>query len=535
MGPEVSLHPREISVLNNRNVIMLEKLLRLIRPDAARAAYKGEFLSALNAQGRALQRPLGFIAMIAWLYFAFNLDPRLHPEFTGLFYFRIALTIAGAVVFAASFSETLRGRGLGLIYLLVAFSFLSCSFFTGRIASDAAYVSGLQILVIAIVVAPFTFRALMLFYAASILLFLTALLIYQPPLHTDAAQYSMNNLVLSYAIGFALAWVLDRYRFTMFMNQFTLSSAKESAERKAKAKSAFLATISHEISGPMSAIRDLSRTASEQESLMATHSSATSDIAKALNDITDGTKGLVETMQQVEAMSREASDVASGCRTDLSRMKEVMDHIGRASKSISGRLEAINEKAENITQVVTTIARVADQTNLLSLNAAIEAEKAGEYGRGFNVVAREIRRLADQTAIATLDIDQMVREMHAAVSAGVMEMDKFMAAVRQSAGDVDQIGTQLSRIIEQVQALSPSFSNVSESMELQSRHAQEISAAMVHLSREMPQITQALRRAYASIEQLHGAEERLVKEVERFKEDEGGIASSNRFVEVTVE
>ena len=80
--------------------------------------------------------------------------------------------------------------------------------------------------------------------------------------------------------------------------------------------------------------------------------------------------------------------------------------------------------------VVTTITKVADQTNLLSINAAIEAEKAGEYGRGFLVVAREIRRLADQTAVATLDIENMVRHMQDAVSAGVMQMDKFSDEVR---------------------------------------------------------------------------------------------------------
>jgi methyl-accepting chemotaxis protein len=512
---------------------MMEKLIRFFRPDPERKEYKREFLAALNAQARVLQRPFGFIASIAWINFAFNLDPRLHPEFPELFYFRMALTLTGMFIFAASFFERLRGRGLGLLYLLVSFSLLSCSFFTGRIAADAGYVSGLQILIIVIVAAPFTFRSLMVFYAASILLFVTALLMYQPALNTDAAKYSMNNLALSYAVGFVLAWVLDRYRFTMFINQFRLNRAKESAEMNARAKSAFLANISHEISGPMNAIRDLCRTASEQESIMATHAASTSEVSRSLDEITNVTRGLVETMQQVAAMSHEASDVANVCRTDLARMKEVMNHMGKASKSISGRLEAINEKAENITHVVTTISKVADQTNLLSLNAAIEAEKAGEYGRGFNVVAREIRRLADQTAIATLDIDQMVREMHTAVSAGVMEMDKFMAAVRQSAGDVDQIGTQLTRIIEHVQDLSPSFTHVSESMEMQSRNAQEISAAMVNLSREMPQITEALRDAYASIEQLHDAEKRLEEEVERFKESGNGVSSSNVFMEVT--
>ena len=96
-----------------------------------------------------------------------------------------------------------------------------------------------------------------------------------------------------------------------------------------------------------------------------------------------------------------------------------MQALRDATGSISAKLATIGEKANGINLLVATITKVADQTNLLSINAAIEAEKAGNAGRGFLVVAREIRRLADQTAVATLDIDEMVRHMQAAVSADV--------------------------------------------------------------------------------------------------------------------
>ena len=132
-----------------------------------------------------------------------------------------------------------------------------------------------------------------------------------------------------------------------------------------------------------------------------------------------------------------------------------MRHVMEAAGSINAKLAVLNEKAGNINQVVTTITKVADQTNLLSLNAAIEAEKAGEYGRGFAVVATEIRRLADQTAVATYDIEQMVKEIQSAVSAGVMGMDKFSEEVRRGMQEVQQVGGQLSQIIQQVQALAP--------------------------------------------------------------------------------
>ena len=81
-----------------------------------------------------------------------------------------------------------------------------------------------------------------------------------------------------------------------------------------------------------------------------------------------------------------------------------MRQLAEATTSISAKLGIISEKANNINSIVTTITKVADQTNLLSLNAAIEAEKAREYGLGFAVVAREIRRLADQTASAALGV-----------------------------------------------------------------------------------------------------------------------------------
>ena len=262
---------------------------------------------------------------------------------------------------------------------------------------------------------------------------------------------------------------------------------------------------------------ELAATAKEQEATMANQMESTNRVVKSVEQISEVATELVKTMDQVASMSQDTAGFASKGQTDLARMEEAMGSMEAASKSISGRLEAINEKAENITNVVTTITKVADQTNLLSLNAAIEAEKAGEYGRGFNVVAREIRRLADQTAVATLDIDQMVQEMQSAVSAGVMEMDKFIAEVNRSAEDVGRISIQLARIIEQVQALSPNFENVNVSMGQQSENAQKINLSMANLSEEMQQTMDSLRETYGAIEQLNEAARGLQDEVSRFK------------------
>ena len=187
-----------------------------------------------------------------------------------------------------------------------------------------------------------------------------------------------------------------------------------------------------------------------------------------------------------------------------------------ATDSISGKLAAVRDKAENINLVVTTITKVADQTNLLSINAAIEAEKAGEYGRGFLVVAREIRRLADQTAVSTLDIENIVRLMQEAVSAGVMQMDKFSSEVRAGVESVVEINGQTSQIIEEVQALSNRFRAVDEGMRQQALGAEQISEAMGPVAAGARQTQTALQEFHTATVHLRHQAEMLNQEVAQF-------------------
>ena len=163
-------------------------------------------------------------------------------------------------------------------------------------------------------------------------------------------------------------------------------------------------------------------------------------------------------------------------------MDLTMRSLAGSTDSIKAKLSVISERAANINLVVTTITKVADQTNLLSINAAIEAEKAGEYGLGFLVVAREIRRLADQTAVATLDIERMVKEMHSSVAVGVMEMDKFSDQVRQGVTETEKIREQLAQIIADVQNSTDRFDQVTAGMQVQATGADQIREAMIRIN-----------------------------------------------------
>ncbi|MEM6404009.1 MAG: CHASE3 domain-containing protein, partial [Cyanobacteria bacterium P01_D01_bin.116] len=205
---------------------------------------------------------------------------------------------------------------------------------------------------------------------------------------------------------------------------------------------------------------------------------ATKEVAATAKEISNTSSELVKTMEEVAAVSQGTAKAASDNQKDLFEMETTIQNLKEATNSIASRLGVISEKANNINNIVLTITKVADQTNLLSLNAAIEAEKAGEYGLGFAVVAREIRRLADQTAVATLDIEETIKQMQSSVSTGVMEMDKFATEVTRSVEDVGRISNQTTQIIEQVQQLTPRFEGVSQGMETQSQAAQQISEAM---------------------------------------------------------
>jgi methyl-accepting chemotaxis protein WspA len=264
-------------------------------------------------------------------------------------------------------------------------------------------------------------------------------------------------------------------------------------------------------------VTEIAATSKQQQATATETAATTTEIGATSREIAATSRDLVRTMSEVTSAADQASILAGSGQQGLARMEETMHSVMGAADLVNSKLEILNEKAGNINQVVVTIVKVADQTNLLSLNAAIEAEKAGEYGRGFAVVATEVRRLADQTAVATYDIEQMVREIQSAVSAGVMGMDKFSEEVRRGMFEVTQVGEQLSQIIHQVQALAPRVLMVNEGMQAQATGAEQINQALVQLGDASSQTVESLRQASFAIDELSQVAVGLRSGVSRFK------------------
>jgi len=261
---------------------------------------------------------------------------------------------------------------------------------------------------------------------------------------------------------------------------------------------------------------EIRRTAGEQEEVAQAFGASATEVAAAVTEMTGTGRELAGTMSLVAQAAENAALAAGRGREGLAELDGRTRLLRDATEGVARRLETIRERAAAINTVVTTITRVADQTNLLSINAALEAEKAGRYGLGFQVVAREINRLSDQTAEATTDIERIVAEMQEAVAEGVGEMSRFSRVMEDGAVTVEQIGGRLSEIIGLVEDLKERFSRVAEGMDAQSIGTRQISEAMTQLSDAARRTIAAVRSFVAASEQLEHSAKVLDGDVSRF-------------------
>ncbi len=226
----------------------------------------------------------------------------------------------------------------------------------------------------------------------------------------------------------------------------------------------------------------LSATSQEQRATVGSFGESTAQIAAAIREIAATGTELLRAVESIDAGARRTAASALEGRARLEAISGAMTRLDAGTREISDRLATIAEKAAAISMVVTTITKVAEQTNLLSVNAAIEAEKAGDAGFGFLVVAREIRRLADQTAGASHDISRIVAQMQMSVSSGVAEMGRFAGEMREGTGDVQAIAGELGGIISEIESSSARFSDVRTGMSSQSQGVAQIEQAVMQVA-----------------------------------------------------
>ena len=220
-----------------------------------------------------------------------------------------------------------------------------------------------------------------------------------------------------------------------------------------------------------------------------------------------------EISRSVEAAVKSSDEGFSLVKDTTSKMNGMKD----SNENTSNRLKILTEKLAGISKMLNTILSVSEQTNLLSLNASIEAAKAGEHGKGFSVVAHEIRRLADQTSVASKDISVMIEDIETASSGGLMAMEKTTQDVIESTKLASELNNRFSLINDGLMPLSPQFENISVAIKEQASSAQLSSETLKQFSQVVQESLKSIQQTKKSAVNLSQMFKKLSDRVNNFK------------------
>lgn len=246
-------------------------------------------------------------------------------------------------------------------------------------------------------------------------------------------------------------------------------------------------------------------------------SEASASMAAAVEQMTVSIDQITENSGEVQRISERSKAAASNGETAVRQVVDEMSRINFAVVDVAKKIDALGAKSEQIKDIVKTIHEISDQTNLLALNAAIEAARAGEAGRGFAVVADEVRKLAEKTGNATQEIALVVNDINEGTVGAVTEMTSTVEMMRVGSAMVEKTGVAMSEISEgALRVLSGVEDNLTALREL-SAASRDIAVNVERVARMSEQNNVALRGVSITAECLKEQVAELDRSIEHFK------------------
>ena len=214
-----------------------------------------------------------------------------------------------------------------------------------------------------------------------------------------------------------------------------------------------------------------------------------------------------------ERASKSAKNGSLVVEATIAVMGQIADKVHESSKTV----ESLGARSDQIGAIIGTIEDIADQTNLLALNAAIEAARAGEQGRGFAVVADEVRALAERTTRATREIGEMIKAIQNETKGAVVAMEQGVNQVRTGTEEAARSGEALQDIMQQINDVAMQVNQLATAAEEQTATTSEISSNMLQITEVVQTTSHGAHESATAAAQLSGNAEELQRLVHRFK------------------
>jgi len=244
-----------------------------------------------------------------------------------------------------------------------------------------------------------------------------------------------------------------------------------------------------------------------------------SQIAAAATQMAATAQSVAQSCEQAAVEANQTREIANQSNQRSNRTSQSMRELSSRLGDSATTLQQLRVQTEQITRVVDVIKGIAEQTNLLALNAAIEAARAGEQGRGFAVVADEVRSLSQRTQNSTAEIAETVGNLHRVVGQSVTQMEE---AVRQAEGDVGSVlamGEDLDAIVESVQLVTDRLAQIATAAEQQAATADEVSGNIQQVDQAASALLESAQAVSHAAEQLRQGSQVLEQNTARFKLD----------------
>jgi methyl-accepting chemotaxis protein len=273
-------------------------------------------------------------------------------------------------------------------------------------------------------------------------------------------------------------------------------------------------------------------------------STTSSQVAAAANQLTSTAQNIASGAEEVvaqtttvatagEEMSATSGDIAQNCQMAaegaqrashsaqvgaevVERSVRVMGQIAERVQESAKTVESLGERSEQIGDIIGTIEDIADQTNLLALNAAIEAARAGEQGRGFAVVADEVRALAERTTRATREIGEMIKAIQSETKNAVAAMEQGVQQVENGTMEAAKSGQALEDILQQINDVTMQVNQIATAAEEQTATTSEISSNMMMITEVVQRTSHGAHETSTAAAQLNGNAVELQRLVRQF-------------------